>query len=182
MIKRITPLAILAATLLAPPLWAADGTMTFSGKLKENACELDAGSKKQTLDLGRRSTAHIGALGGQGGSFTIQLNNCPASSNQVRIRFEGEKALSTGYNADKLFALSNAGQTDAASNAGFIISDNFDFSSLVSVNGVSKTYDLQTGAGTINKLPFTVGYYTLEPGAIMPGTAIANIQFSVEYP
>ncbi|MFZ1874899.1 MAG: fimbrial protein [Chania sp.] len=185
MIKRITPLAILAATLLAPPLWAADGTMKFSGKVKENTCVLMAGSKNQTVNMGRNSTYYMGSIS-SANELTVQLNDCPASSNQVRVKFEGTPATSES-DPGKIFAFSNTGQPGAAGNVGFIIGESYSFSSLIQVNGTSKLYDLQTGPGSINKLPFYVGYEALTPGVsgagiITPGTVIGNVQFSVLYP
>lgn len=185
MIKRITPLAILAATLLAPPLWAADGTMKFSGKLTENTCTLDAGSKNQTVNLGRNSTYYLGTIS-SANELIVQLNDCPASSNQVRIKFEGTPAASE-FEPGKVFAFSNIGQPGAAGNVGFIIGERYDFNSLIQVNGTSKIYDLKTGLGNINELPFYVGYAALTPGMsgtgiITPGTVIGNVQFSILYP
>ncbi|AHG22745.1 hypothetical protein Z042_10605 [Chania multitudinisentens RB-25] len=182
--KLITPLAILTATLLAPPLWAADGIMKFNGKVTENTCTLDAGSKNQTVSIrnGGVSTVNSMSLSTE---FFIQLNNCPASSNQVRIRFEGSKASgsSLGYDADKMFAFSNTGQPGAAENVGFTISEDGSSTStddsVIAVNGLSKTYDLQTGI--INKIPFFVRAYWTDSQKIT-GHAIGHVQFSLDYP
>lgn len=181
MMKSITLLAIVAATLLAPPLWAADGTMKFSGKLTENACVLDAGSQNMTVNMGRIPILGDNRASGSG-YFTIQINDCPASSNQAQVQFEGTPvAGATGYNADQLFASSNAGQPGAAGNIAFKISGidlNF-----ITVNGKSKTYDLVTGAGSVNELPFYAWYTKIKNGDEMTvGTLVGNVQFSIIYP
>ncbi|WP_051916862.1 MULTISPECIES: fimbrial protein [unclassified Serratia (in: enterobacteria)] len=180
--RHMIPLVILTTTLLAPPLWAADGTMKFSGKLTENTCVLDAGSKNQTVALGRQST--YAGIGGSmpHGNLIIKLNNCPMSSNKAYIRFEGTQAVGTSYSIDKIFSFSNTGQPGAAGNVGFIISDG-DFTNLISVNGASRAYDLNTGAGAANQLTFSVGYLNTDRVALRtPGNAVGNVQFSVVYP
>jgi major type 1 subunit fimbrin (pilin) len=183
MIKRITPLAIMAATLLAPPLWAADGTMKFSGKLTENTCTLDAGSKNQTVDMGRISVNRNYLATTGTGWLTIKLNDCPASSNKALIQFEGTSAASD-YVPGKVFAFSNAGQPGAAGNVGFVIGNSGDTSDkLISVNGESKLFSLSTGASSVNELQFFLGYYKLNSAQpITTGSAIGNMQFSIIYP
>lgn len=184
MIKNRVPLVILTTTLLSPPLWAADGTMKFSGKVRENTCLLDAGSKNQTVEIpnGGLSTAHSMSLGTE---FFIQLNNCPASSKQVRIRFEGTKASGSGlgYDPDKMFAFSNTGQPGEAANVGFTISEDGSYTStdasVIPVNGLGKTYDLQTGS--INQIPFFVRAYWTDSQKIT-GHAVGHVQFSLDYP
>ncbi|WP_051916863.1 MULTISPECIES: fimbrial protein [unclassified Serratia (in: enterobacteria)] len=182
MIKRMTPLAIIAATLLAPPLWAADGTMKFSGKLTENTCVLDAGSKNQMVALGRKSSYSSGSVVSSADELTIKINNCPASSNQVRIRFEGIDTGKNTFGNGTLFAFSNTGQLGAAGNVGFTINYLTNppyFTPQELANGESISYDLQAGA---NDFSFYVGTSTIGAGPITAGNVVGNVQFSVDYP
>lgn len=180
-IKRINTVALLAATLLAPPLWAADGTLQFTGRAVEGTCVLDAGSQNMTVNMGRKP-ADVGKMSSDD-EFIIQLNDCPTSSDKARIRFEGTSAGGVGYYRDNLFAFSNTGQAGAGGNVGFLISEGNYFDELVPVNGEGKTYDLNTGAGSVNPLRFMVGYVRIDDSKKMtPGTLVGNVQFSIVYP
>ncbi|AHG22743.1 hypothetical protein Z042_10595 [Chania multitudinisentens RB-25] len=179
MIKRINTLALLTATLLAPPLWAADGIMKFNGKVTENTCVLEA--KDLTVDLGTIAavTNLSGATGA--GRFTIQLNDCPASSNQARIRFEGV-LVDSSFRPGTVFAFSNQNEDGAAQNVGFTI-DSLYANNPIPVGGESKLYTLETGTGSINKLEFSLGFQRIKSNApVTPGMATGDTQFSIIYP
>ncbi|WP_024914339.1 fimbrial protein [Chania multitudinisentens] len=182
MIKPITLLVVAATTLLASPLWAADGIMKFNGKVTENTCTLDAGSKNQTVNLARKSNYNSGSTS-SADKFTIIISNCPASSNQVRIRFEGTDTGKNTYDNGTLFAFNNTGQPGAAGNVGFSINYLTDppyFTPKGLTNGDSRSYDLQAGD---NNFPFYVGWSRINSSTpVTPGNVVGNVQFSVDYP
>ncbi|WLS87178.1 fimbrial protein [Serratia marcescens] len=190
MMRKIAlPLTLLGAAMLAPPLQAADGNINVTGRVVENACLLDAGSKNQTVNLGM-----IDGRGGRwGGSwhFDIVLRDCPASSSQVKVRFEGTHARpgETGE-WDRVFAPNNSGTPGAAKNVGFLIGVypvGGGTGYLIEPNGLTETYYLKTGPGSENKLGGWTGFYAgyssiNKDEPIGYGVATADVQFSIVYP
>ncbi len=187
--KRMPLLTLFSVAMLSPPLYAADGNINVTGRVVENACVLDTGSKNQTVNLGM-----IDGRGGRwGGSwhFDIVLRDCPASSSQVKVRFEGTHARpgETGE-WDRVFAPNNSGAPGAAKNVGFLIGtypDAGGYGYLIEPNGLTETYDLQSsGPGSENKIGrwgFYAGYSIInkdEP--VGYGIATADVQFSIVYP
>ncbi len=178
--SKIPLLALFSAAMLSPPLYAADGNINVTGRVLENACVIDAGSKNQTV--------HLGAISGLGGmslgsntswDFNISLRDCPAGSTQAQVKFEGAAA------GIDIFAPTNSGMPGAAKNVGFLILSCLDPYGCPNVapNGVSIVFPLNTGVGNINKLDFKVGYSQVnrnEP--VEYGVAIADVQFSIVYP
>ncbi|KYZ86746.1 ferrous iron transporter B [Alcanivorax sp. KX64203] len=88
---------------------AADGTITFNGKITDQTCEIDMGDKDLTVTLPTVSAQTLAAAGKVAGRtpFAINLSNC--SAGQVATYFEPGPTVD--YNTGRL-----NNQIDAASN------------------------------------------------------------------
>lgn len=179
MIKRIHVLVLLVATLLTPPLWATDGTMKFSGKLTENACEIV--SKNINVDLGPVLLSELGLFHDEpfarGTEFELVLDKCPANTNRASIKFEGvaEPANPT------LFTLDNAGQPGVAKGIGIrFLMNNVGIMIPNEIFPLSQLLDALPGKR--NNIKLFAHYFGLPFGsALATGSTNTTVQFSVMY-
>lgn len=177
--KYIIPLVILTTTLLPPPLWAADGTMRFSGKLTENACEIV--SKNITVDLGPVLLSELGLFHDEpfarGTEFELVLDNCPTNANRASIKFEG---VSEPANP-ALFALDNAGQPGVAKGVGIrFIMNNVGMMVPNEIFPLGQILDVSQG--NRNNIKLFAHYFGLPLGSeLTTGSTNTTVQFSVMY-
>jgi major type 1 subunit fimbrin (pilin) len=183
MMRKIAlPLALLGAAMLAPPLYAADGSINVTGRVTESSCVVAADSKNITVDFGEQ--AGNSGLSGRGYGQSIKLLDCPSGANQVRIRFEGTAISDNNViNKEYVFAPDNQGQPGAAKNVGFGIYNEKGSVKDIKVNGDSEPYDLEyTGPGSSNQLYFGVWLRWLDKSKPIPlGEATGTIQFTILY-
>ncbi len=72
--------------------YASDGSVKYFGNIIDATCTIDTASSNLDPDLG---SVGVNALNGAAGTtasqtrFDISLSNCPASINEVAIRFDG---------------------------------------------------------------------------------------------
>jgi type 1 fimbria pilin len=177
MIKRINTRALLAATLLlTSPLWAADGTMKFSGKLRESTCVLDAESKNMTVPLGnvQRSALKTAGSFSQEVPFTLKFTGC-SESTRILSRFMGTASV---VDSD-VFALDNIGQPGTAKNIGLqILNRKGSVCPPAPTNSGGCYFPVDTPGDT--SFPFTARYKALGDN-VEPGEANVNIEYSVSY-
>ncbi|WP_085337130.1 fimbrial protein [Serratia marcescens] len=177
--RKMLPLVLLTVAMLAPPLYAADGNINVFGRVVESACVTDESSRNQVLNFGAVTYWEVEK------EFHIVLKDCPVSTSQAQVRFEGLKAdWGWGY----VFAANNTAEPGAAKGIGFLIRYYPEDSDAIYLapNGLSDAITLQTGAGVANKLAFTAavdGNFEHEHGFVgEPGKAVADVQFSIVYP
>jgi len=91
--KKNAVFAALAVTsvLAASNVFAAAGTVNFTGEILDAACDVDVASQNQTVVLGAYNKSEFTAVGDKTAAqkFNIVLKNCPATVTSAKIRFDG---------------------------------------------------------------------------------------------
>lgn len=151
---------------------AADGTINFTGTIRDTACTVDTASANQTVNLGTVAATSFGSSGSTASSarFTINLTGCPAAVTSASIHFDGP--LASGNS--NLLALSS-GQT--ATNVGVGIYQE-DSSTLIPIGQASAPVTLSTTA--TNALNF-IAKYVSTASTVGAGSANAVASFTVAY-
>ncbi|MEB6336725.1 fimbrial protein [Serratia rhizosphaerae] len=174
--KNLLAVAVLAASAFSSAVLAADGQVNFTGSITDVACEIDASSKNQIVDMGKIATT---AFAGAGSTdkvtagdrrFSLILKNCPASVTAAAVRFGGKMVPG----ADGVLALTDA--ADMAEGVGVQISD--EHNNVINLGLDSAVFPLVSTAD--NKLNFMASYYALA-NKVTPGTANAVAQFTIVY-
>ena len=163
-----------SAALSAVNVYAADGTINFTGEIIDQACTVDIGSgNTMTVDLGRVARTSFQSAGDESDStkFTIKLINCPVSVSSAKVKFDGANDLS---NSDLL-----AVTQGAAAATGVAVKLMTADKSLQGLNQVnSYSYPLVTTAD--NNLDFYASYQATQ-AVVTAGTANAVANFTVNY-
>ena len=161
---------------LSSSVFAADGTVNFTGSITANTCTIDGstGAATKTVDLGSVPASALSAVGQTAGNkaFSFVLTGCSAGAAKVAARFESLVASPTGY-----LALTNAGQAGVAQNVQVGIYDAA--GTLQPVNGTVPTtsyVDVTSGNATLN---YTAAYYAT--GQATVGTANAQVAYTLSY-
>lgn len=169
-------IALITATLAAASIsnlsTAADGTVNFTGTIRDTACTVDTASANQTVNLGTVAATSFGSSGATASSsrFTINLTGCPAAVTSANIRFDGP--LASGNS--NLLALSS-GQT--ATNVGVGIYQQ-DSTTLIPVGTASAPVTLSsTGTNALN----FIAKYVSTASTVGAGSANAVATFTVAY-
>ena len=162
--------------VLSSSVFAADGTIDFTGSITANTCTIDGSttSTTKTVDLGSVPASALSTVGQTAGnkSFSFVLTNCSSSATKVATRFESLVASPEGY-----LSLTGAGSTGVAENVQVGIYDAA--GELQPVNGVIPTtsyVDLDNGDATLN---YTAAYYAT--GVATPGDANAQVSYTLSY-
>lgn len=151
---------------------ATDGTINFTGTIKDTACTVDTASANQTVNLGTVAATSFGSAGATASSspFTINLTGCPKAVTSASIRFDGPLAIGN----TNLLALSS-GQT--ATNVGVGIYQH-NSATLIPVGIASAPVTLSsTGTNTLN----FVAKYVSTAATVGAGSANAVATFTVAY-
>ena len=125
--KKLTALALMGALLsFTHNSFAADGTITFRGKIVDNSCTVQTASKSLTVQLPTVSANLLNGVGKTTGEtpFEVTLENCKAANTNtgqtVRLYFFGGTTSAVDLNRK---ILNNTSNTSAASNVGIQITD-----------------------------------------------------------
>ncbi|EDY9238452.1 type 1 fimbrial protein [Salmonella enterica subsp. enterica serovar Kottbus] len=138
---KLLAIAVLSAAGMSAASAATTGTLTITGNVTDQTCEVDAAQMSRTVDLGEITQGAIKAAAQNASvvskSLVFNVTACPASTKSVGIEF--------GYTADPINTqyLANTG-TGAGVLLG--ITDNTD--ALVPNDGTVNATDLDTTAGT----------------------------------
>ncbi|BDH44717.1 ferrous iron transporter B [Salmonella enterica subsp. enterica serovar Choleraesuis] len=158
---------------VSAPSFAADGTVHFTGKILDQACEVDGGSQDLKVELG---TVAAKSLENQGESaatpFTIALHNCPESVKKAQVRFDGKP---DSVNKD-LLQLSGYGSDGVAKDVGIMITDMNN--SPIPMYKNSQDFALD---GPDNTLQFLAKYVGTTKAIPTGGNADGVAVFSIDY-
>lgn len=171
--KKLALIAALAATGLCPTAFAADGTINFTGSIRDTACTVNTGSATQTVNLGTVAASAFGAAGSQASArqFAITLTNCPSAVTSASIRFDGP--LASGNSS--LLGLTSG--TGVATGVGVGIYEK-DSTTLIPIGQASSAVTLSsTGSNTLN----FIAKYVSTAATVGPGAANAAATFTVAY-
>lgn len=90
--KNLIAVAFAAvAVMSASNVFAAAGTVNFTGEILDAACKVDVASQNQTVVLGAYNKTEFAAAGDVTAAkkFSIQLTDCPTSVTSAHIQFDG---------------------------------------------------------------------------------------------
>ncbi|CAI1691024.1 fimbrial protein [Serratia quinivorans] len=182
--KKTLIAAALATTTIfsVSSAFAADGTLNFTGDIKDTTCVVDlGGTTSLSIPMGTfNKTAFSGGSGtvSNATKFSIKLKTCPAAYTKATIEFDG----TADSNNDQVLALTAGTVTDpTATGVGIQISDKS--GSVLPLKTESASYDLTAGTSTadnVNSLDFTARYIATAT-AVTSGKANATASFIVKY-
>ncbi|EAZ1417769.1 type 1 fimbrial protein [Salmonella enterica subsp. enterica serovar Carrau] len=142
---KLLAIAVLSAAGMSAASAATNGTLTITGNVVDQTCEVDAAQLTRTVDLGEITQGNIMAVA-QNASVShkplvFDVTNCPASATGVGIKFEyTTDATNTQY-------LENTGN-----GKGVLLGITDDADALVAPGSVVNAANLDTTAGkaTVN--------------------------------
>lgn len=138
---KLLAIAVLSAAGMSAASAAVNGTLTITGNVVDQTCEVDASQLTRTVDLGEITQGAIMAAA-QNASVSnkplvFDVINCPASATGVGIKFEyTTDTTNTQY-------LANTGN-----GTGVLLGITDDADALVAPGGVVNAANLDTTAGT----------------------------------
>ncbi|MGD8234010.1 fimbrial protein [Vibrio sp. TRT 1302] len=172
---------------------AADGQITFNGKIAAGSCKVDGAAtgggsvdKNLNMTMPSISSSAIGtAVGSRAGmtAFTISLSDCKGQSatvaEQMRVTFAGQGDPSNAY------VLKNTATTGAATGVGIQLLK-ADGTSVIDINGGSNKSDettlpLSGDAGQSYILNFNAAYVNVSGSAPTAGVVTATATYAIEY-
>lgn len=79
------------AVLSMSHVFAAAGTVSFTGEILDAACTVDVASQNQTVELGKYNKSEFPDVNivTAAKNFNIILKNCPSSVQSAKVRFDG---------------------------------------------------------------------------------------------
>lgn len=184
---------LLAASLLlaaaSPAAFAADGTITFNGRITAQTCRIagNGGAANFTVTLPTVSASTLRANGNAAGRtpFDIRLTNCTPNTGNVAVFFESgpNVDLATGRLRNTVTAVAATGNTPAvvpATNVQVALL-NADLSA-ISVGAAFAAQNTQRVAlaGGAATLQYYAQY--VATGASTAGTLSTTSQYSIVYP
>ena len=164
--------ALCASSLLvmvAASAQAADGQVEFTGSINDNACTINSGVLKTSVDMGQvRIADFANTVGSTAGStpFSISLENCSTSTlKNVSIKFSGQQSATDST----VLGMSGANQVTGV---GVQINDARTGSKLP-LNTASADYVLRPQTNTFD---FTASYVRLVADTVAGGEGGAPVR------
>ncbi|WP_025123489.1 MULTISPECIES: fimbrial protein [unclassified Serratia (in: enterobacteria)] len=171
--KTLMTLALVASGFVASSVYAADGTINFTGEITDQACTVDSTSQNLQVPLGKIAASSFNGQGSYSAAtnFTLKLKDCPLA-NTATVKFDG-----TSVDGDNS-VLALASGAGVAGGVGIELSDATQ--TVVNLFANSASYNLTAGVGSETDLNFTARYKALST-VVTPGVANASVQFSIIY-
>ncbi|HHW4678532.1 MAG TPA: fimbrial protein [Xylella sp.] len=169
-----------AAILFCGSALASDGSINFSGKITDQTCTINGGSKSLTLTLPTISFSSLKTIGDTAGRtpFAIQLTNCTANSKVSTYFLPGPSVnFATGRLKNQSTGSGAASEVELQ-----LLGDNGQFLPILSVGADGNQANSQwvtvdaTGAASMN---YYSEYYAT--GASKAGTMTTALQFNIIY-
>ncbi|EDQ2188820.1 type 1 fimbrial protein [Salmonella enterica] len=138
---KLLAIAVLSAAGMSAASAATQGTLTITGNVVDQTCEVNAAQLTRTVDLGDITQGAIKAAA-QHASITskplvFDVTKCPASTKSVGIKFD--------FTAD---AAGNQYLSNTGNGKGVLLGITDDTDTLVTAGGVVNAANLDTTAGT----------------------------------
>lgn len=167
---------VCSAGLSSPIAYAADGTITFTGKVLQQTCTIDTNNQNKTVTLPSVSAAAFAAPGGSAARTPLELSftNCPAGQ-QVSAYFE------PGITVDSTSGhLNNTAKgNDVADNVQIrLLDDNL---TKIKIDGTANpTQWITTSA---DQQSVTLNYFAeyVASGVVTPGNVTSNVSYVIIY-
>ncbi len=173
-------IALLAGAMAAPLAFAEDqGTVTFTGRVQEDTCNLATGSANQTVELGTVSASALSAVKSNAGSkmFDIVVENCGASISKVAAHFETDN-----IDVDSENTIKNTASGNAAQNVTVQLVDR-DGTTPIALGSTGTSRDVTGGTETVGggaTLTYGGRLYSSKGGATA-GEVLAITRFTLAY-
>ena len=174
--KTLISLAVTALAGLSSQAMANTGTITFTGELTANTCNVsvDGGAASSTVTLPTVTAGALDASGKSAGdtAFTLALSGCTGTLTTASAFFEA----GAGVNTDgRLVNTGDAKNVDIqlldGSNANAVIKAG-------SAEQITSAGYVDVSGGTAS-LPYTARYYAT--GASEAGTVASSVTYSIQY-
>ncbi|WNN47067.1 fimbrial protein [Siccibacter colletis] len=162
------------AALSASSVFAADGTVNFTGEIIDQACTVDIGtSDSLTVNLGKIAKSSFSAAGDDASTtkFTMTLKACPAAVTAAKVKFDG---INDATDSSLLALTSETGVAKGVAIA-LMTADKADL-------GLNATndYSYTLKADVDNQLDFYAAYRSTSD-TVTAGKANSVATFSVNY-
>jgi major type 1 subunit fimbrin (pilin) len=171
--KKAIALMLMAGTCLsANSVFAADGTISFSGNIVSDACKVTVADADQTVTMGDVATTAFTAAGDKASptTFKIDLTGCAEAVDHVSVKFDG-----VSDTTDTNLLSLDKGQT--AKGVGIEISDAQ--GNAIPLHTSSPDYPVDSDSGTAT-LNFS-SRYVATATTVGAGTASGTSQFTINY-
>ncbi|CAI0832833.1 fimbrial protein [Serratia quinivorans] len=185
--KTLLATTLATITLIsASSAFAADGTLNFTGDIKDTTCVVDFGTGGTSLSIPMGTFNKSAFSGGSGTTsnatkFAIKLKTCPTAYTKATVEFDG----TADTNNSKVLALTKGTTADpSATGVGIQISDKD--GAVLALKTASASYPLTAGDASdptkdvTNDLDFTARYIATA-ATVTSGTANATANFTVKY-
>jgi major type 1 subunit fimbrin (pilin) len=176
--KVLLPLAALVLSVTASNAMAANGTVKFTGEIKQSTCEVTSDTQNKEVYLGTYPTSAFANIGDKSASkaFQISLDKCDAGD--YSLRFDGNTVAG---NPD-LLSVSNVGGTGtAATGVGIEITDNNNKPFAIGDGSNIKDDVAKVTVDASGKATFNLQARYRSFSAVTAGLANATSPFTIEY-
>ncbi|MEH0886198.1 fimbrial protein [Enterobacter sp. UNJFSC 003] len=165
-------LSIFPCVVFVTAAIAHDGTVTISGTIQDNTCEIAADSQSQTIKMGGVPVNMFHSTGDKGPpiSFSIDLENCGPAASGANVTFSG-----TPDEQDKRYFSVQVNQNSAVGIAMGIYSGD---SVLIEPGKASDSYPLESNAAA--SLNFFARYVSVKD-EVSAGNANVILTFLLSY-
>lgn len=176
----LSALAMVITSAFAVSAFAADGTITFNGKITDTTCTIavDGGSNDATVTLPTVASTTLANAGETAGAtpFNISLSNCSGTSLSTASTY-----FEPGTYVDSETGRLNIATSDAAATNVQVELLNSDRKSIVAGASVAAgqndiPVDISSGSGTLN---YYAQYYAT--GASTAGTVDTQVDYTMTY-
>jgi major type 1 subunit fimbrin (pilin) len=153
-------------------VFAADGTVNFTGEITDDACVVDIGTNNtMTVDLGKVARSAFTGAGSKASAtkFVLKVKDCPDTVTSAVVKFDG-----IGYDGDDS-VLKLTQETGVAGGVAIELADQS--MAKLPLFTASAPYDLVVGD---NSLPFYARYIAMSD-TVSAGKANAFAQFTLNY-
>jgi major type 1 subunit fimbrin (pilin) len=168
--KVVVLISAIGMSLSMHQIFAADGTISFTGNIVSDACTVTVADADQTVILGDVASTAFSAAGDKASptTFKIGLSDCADTIDHVSVKFDG---VSDGTNAN-LLAL-DADQL--ATGVGIEIDDAQ--GNPIPLHTSSADYAVDSGAATLD----FISRYVATAAKVGAGSASGTSQFTINY-
>ncbi|RLM11885.1 fimbrial protein [Gibbsiella quercinecans] len=179
-LSAVLALAVSAATVSSFSAQAADGTITFNGKVTDQTCTISTpGGKDFTVTLPTVSSSTLASQSATAGRTPFSINLTQCSKGQVATYFE--PGATVDFNTGRL---NNQAQTDAATNVQIqLLGSNNQFLPILAAGSNGAQANSQWVAvandGDSADLNYYAEYYAT--GAAGAGDVTSNVQYTIIY-
>ena len=170
--------------LVSAGSYAADGKITFTGKVTAASCDVAAGSKDFTVTLPSVSKDALGTVAGTVAghtSFNISLENCESQTStaeKVRVAFSGIADV------NNIYVLKNTASGTPATGVGLQLFQQDGVTKIDINNGSNKDVEFTIPVKDAGAQSYDLNYvvaYVNTAGTVTTGDVEAIATYSVEY-